>query len=219
MILKLFAESEEILKKMVDETENFFEVVGLERNRGKSATNSKMCESTAVLLGVDEGYKYLGITENRRSEVVRETYERVKTEILKRVENLCRTGLNGRNMIMAINEYALSVINYYVGAIPLEEEDYLRIDQEVRKILTKHRMHMQPANTQRLYLPRKELGRGLGNLVQRSERTELQLYKTLNESRNTSLRRAAILKEMQAVSAVTVLIEPYLANKYKSAER
>ena len=58
-------------------------------------------------------------------------------------------------------------------------------------------MHLQPANTERLYLPRKELGRGFGNLVQKSERMEFQLFETLDNAKNTSLRRAAILKVMQ----------------------
>ena len=166
--LKLFAESEEVLKKMSDETEKFFGVVGLERNRAKSATNCEACESTAVPLGVNEGYKYLGITENRKSEVSRETYNKIRVEILKRVESICKAGLSGKNTITAINEYALSVINYYIGAIPLEYADYSRIDDEVRKLLVRHKMHLQPANTERLYLPRKELGRGLCNVVQKS---------------------------------------------------
>ena len=212
--LKLFSESEEVLGKMMAETEMFFEVVGLEMNRAKSATNCGVCEGSTVVLGVTEGYKYLGVTENRKSEVVRETYERVRAEILARVESICKSGLNGRNTIAAINEYALSVMNYYIGAIPLENADYLRIDEEVRKILVRHKVHLQPANTEQLYLPRKELGRGLGNMVHKSERIELQLFNALNEARNTSPRRAAILKVMQDENMSTALIAPYLAARY-----
>ena len=131
----------------------FFKVVGLEQNPAKSATNCESYETNLVILGVNEGYKYLGITENRRSEATKETYERVRTEILKRVEQICMAGLNGKNTISAINEYALSIMNYYIGAIPLEHADYLRIDKDVRKILTRHKIHLQPANTERLYLP------------------------------------------------------------------
>ena len=115
--LKLYSEKEEILLQMCEETEKFFNVVGLERNRDKSATNCEVCKDLAVPLGANEGYKYLGITENRESKVSRETYERIRIEILKRVENICKTSLNGKNTIKAINEYALSVINYYVRAI------------------------------------------------------------------------------------------------------
>ena len=212
--LKLYSEKEDILKAMSDETEKFFGVVGLERNRSKSATNCESCENIAIPLSANEGYKYLGITENRRSEVSKETYERIHTEILKRVESICKTRLNGKNTISAINEYALSVMNYYIGAIPMEYNDYLRIDDEVRKMLVKHKVHLQPANTERLYLPRKELGRGLGSVVHKSERMELQLFNTLNDTKNTSLRRAAILKVMQEENTSTALIIPYLKIRY-----
>ena len=212
--LKLYSEKEDIMKKMCDETEKFFCVVGLERNRAKSATNCDACESIAMPLNANEGYKYLGILENRRSEVAKETYEKMQAEIFKRVESVCRSCLNGKNTIKAINEYALSVINYYIGAIPMEHDDYLKIDEGVRKILVKHKVHLQPANTERLYLPRKELGRGLGNIVHRSERMELQLFNLLNDSKSTSLRRAAILKVMQDENASTALIVPYLKIRY-----
>ena len=156
--LKLFAENEEVLNMMMKETENFFYVVGLEMNKAKSATNCKVCEDKAIVMDIAEGYKYLGITENRNSEVTKETGERIQREILKRVEMICKSGLNGRNTVAAINEYALSLINYYVGVIPMEHADYKRIDDEVSKILVKYKIYSQPANTERLCLPRKELG-------------------------------------------------------------
>ena len=55
----------------------------------------------------------LEITENRKSKVVRETYESVRAEIRARVVCICKSGLNARNTIAAINEYALSVMIYY----------------------------------------------------------------------------------------------------------
>ncbi len=83
--LKLNADREKVLKAMTEETEKFFEVVGLVSNRAKSATNCGACEETAVPLSANEKYKYFGITENRKSEVSRETYKRIHTEILKKV--------------------------------------------------------------------------------------------------------------------------------------
>ncbi|KAL4704605.1 hypothetical protein ACJJTC_002039 [Scirpophaga incertulas] len=193
--------------------DKFFQVIGLERNRAKSATNSESCSQSAVLLNVSEGYKYLGITENRNSEVSKETCKRIHEQILMRVERICN-GLNGKNTINAINEYALSLINYYIGAVPMEHADYMRIYDDIRKILIKQKIHLQPANTERLYLPRKELGRGLCNLVHKSEKIELQLYKTLFNGQNTSLRRSAILKTMQEENSSTAIIESYLRYRY-----
>jgi hypothetical protein len=159
--LKLFSYNEDTMKSMILETENFFKTIGLEIDRDKSATNFKLCEDKAVVLSADEGYKYLGIVENRDSTVSKQTFEKVKKEILSRIEKICNTTLNGRNSIRAINEHAISVINYYIGIIPVTQDEYENLDNEIRQLLILHRMHFQPACKERLYLPRNEIGRGL----------------------------------------------------------
>ena len=105
-------------------------------------------------------------------------------------------------------------MNYYIWVIPLEESDLLLIDEMIRKILIKHKIHLQPSNKERLYLPRKELGRGLCKMVHKSEKMSLQLFNTLNESKNTSLRWAAILNVMIEENKSTALISEYLKIKY-----
>ena len=74
--LKLFAENDDNLKEMMCETQKFFTSVGLEMNREKSATNSEPCESQAVVLNANEGYKYLEVTEDRDSEVTKSLKKR-----------------------------------------------------------------------------------------------------------------------------------------------
>ncbi len=64
----------------------------------------------------------------------------------------------------------MPVSNKLIGAILLSNEDYLKIDEDGRKIPVKYKVHLQPTNTQRLYLPSKELERGLGNMIHRSEK-------------------------------------------------
>ena len=102
------------------------------------------------------------------------------------------------------------MMNYYIGAAPFEESDFQRIDAQVRKILIRIRIHLQPSNKERLYLPRKELGRGLCNMVHKSEKTILQLYNTLIESKNIFLRRAAILQVMKEEKMSTALTKEFL---------
>ena len=51
-------------------------------------------------------------------------------------------------------------------------------------------------------------------MVHRREKMELHLFNTLNDSKNISLRRAAILKVMVNENSPTVLIVPYLKIKY-----
>ncbi|KAF9764877.1 hypothetical protein NGRA_0208, partial [Nosema granulosis] len=97
-------------------------------------------------------------------------------------------------MIRAINEHAISLLNYYVGVINLEPGDYQKLDQEIRQILVKHNIHKQPASKERLYLPRDQMGRGLHSCEFRSEQMLWQLYNTLMRSKCPTLRREAILK-------------------------
>ncbi|KAL6120427.1 hypothetical protein NUSPORA_02847 [Nucleospora cyclopteri] len=61
--LKLLASDDSDLKGLLDETKRFFEVVGLEINKNKSAINSPVCENDATLMDRTQGYKYLGIIE------------------------------------------------------------------------------------------------------------------------------------------------------------
>ena len=212
--LKLFSESDENMAQMVTETEKFFETIGLEINKKKSASNTEMCEKNALVLDATQGYKYLGITENRESKVSRETYDNLKREILGRVDKICKTRLNGKNTVRALNEFALSVVNYYIGVLLIGQSDYQTIDDEVRKLLIENGVHLQPACKERLYLPRNEIGRGLCNIVHQSERMQLELLKSLEASKEVSLRRAAILKTLQDENASLAIIDIFLKEKY-----
>jgi len=76
--LKIYAKSEENLEKTVKEAKNFFEKVGLEMNKEKSATNSPKCTEHAVFLEGVEGYKYLGIMQDSNSKLNKETFNKIK---------------------------------------------------------------------------------------------------------------------------------------------
>ena len=212
--LKLFSEHKEVLQAMTAETERFFRVVGLDINREKSATNSQECVETAMLLEGAQGYKYLGIIEDSTSRPTMESYDKVKTELCARVERLCQTRLNGKNSMKAITEHAINLINYYIGLLRLEPQHFKDLDDDVRHILTKHGMHMQPGCLERLYLPRTELGRGLVNIEFRSEQMLLQLFGMLSESAAVSTRRAAILKVERVNNTHLGTIPAYLRSRY-----
>ena len=151
--LKLLALNEADLSRMTSETEIFFKVIGLEINREKSATNTNICSNTAVLLDGTQGYKYLGIIEDSKSRPTRETFENIKNELYARVNRLCQTKLNGKNLVKGVNEHAINLVNYYVGLLKLEPENYRTLDNDIRQILNKYGIHMQPGCLEKLYLP------------------------------------------------------------------
>lgn len=212
--LKLLATDGMTLESMVEETNMFFNTIGLEINRDKSATNESACKDTATLLESTGVYKYLGIIEDTTSRPVRESFDKVKKELLARVERLCATKLNAKNLFKAINEHAISLVNYHIGLQHLEPTDFVSLDHLVRQILIKHKVHLQPGCKERLYLPRTEMGRGLHNVEMMSEHMLLQLKGTLEHHKSRSNRRAAILKVEEDNKTHLSLIEPYLMSKY-----
>ena len=46
-----------------------------------------------------------------------------------------KTSSNVKTILKSINEYALTVLNYYIDIILLEFVEYLKIEDEVRKML------------------------------------------------------------------------------------
>ena len=86
-------------------------------------------------------------------------------------------------MFKAINEHAISIINYHIVVLKLEPKDFAEIDHEIRQVLTKYDIHKQPACKERLYMSREELRRGLNNVEVRSEHMLVQLYSALNDQK------------------------------------
>ena len=192
--------------------------VGLEINQEKSATNTPTLSESATLLEGTKGYKYLGILEDASGRPLEDAKAKVSKEMMHRAETLCKLPLSGKNLFKAINEYSLSLQNYYIGVLPMEPKDYSLLDHEIRQILIRQRIHFQPACKERLYLPRKELGRGLHCLEHRSEAMLLNLYLKLKSEEGLGTRRDAVLKVERDKKSHLALILPYLAEKYASAD-
>ncbi|KAK1348397.1 hypothetical protein LUQ84_002401 [Hamiltosporidium tvaerminnensis] len=88
--LKLFTKDSSTLSAMTDEAKEFLEVIGLEINKEKSATNNTCCEDTATLLEGVSVYKYLGIIEDSRGIPTRSSFEEVQSKLISRVESIFR---------------------------------------------------------------------------------------------------------------------------------
>ena len=74
---------------------------------------------------------------------------------------ILRTELNGRNKIEAINSLAVPVVQYSFGIIDWKISELKKIDTKTRKLLNMHKMLHPKADVERLYIPRKDGGRGL----------------------------------------------------------
>lgn len=215
--LKLFAESEHSLQKMVNEVRCFLENTGLMINYNKSATNSVACESYFKKFDYENGYKYLGIIENSKGEQLQKNIISIKEVIANRVEILCQTKLNSRNLFAAINEFALSVLNYYIGVLKIEAIEFEEIDKMVRQILNRYSIHIKPSNKHRLYLQRNQLGRGLASAEQKNEVMNLNLFNYLNKNKRSERQNAILISEIKGHTFLS-LIKEFLKIKYELKE-
>jgi hypothetical protein len=74
---------------------------------------------------------------------------------------LLKSELNARNKITAIGALAVPILRYSFGIINWRLEVVKQIDRKTRKMLTIYKMCHPKADIDRLYVKRKEGGRGL----------------------------------------------------------
>ncbi|TBU09837.1 hypothetical protein CWI39_0032p0080 [Hamiltosporidium magnivora] len=112
--LNLLVEDEQTLEEMKRRIGN---------KQREVATNDPCCENTATLLEEIGVYKYLGIIYHSRGIPRSKSFEEVQIKLIARVERLCCTRLNDRNIFQAINQHAIYLLNHHIGVLRLEPAD------------------------------------------------------------------------------------------------
>lgn len=173
--LKIYSSTAQQLKQNLTLVEMFSNDIrmsfGLEKcrtqciNRGKREVITHELESHELIDCMQEGdtYKYLGIKQSRLIEQS-ETKDRLLTEYLDRVRRVTRTKLLGKNMVKAINTYAIPLLAYSFGVIDWTDTDIRGIQRKTSRILTNARLHHPKSAVERLTLPRSEGGRGITDI-------------------------------------------------------
>ena len=108
----------------------------------------------------EEGYKYLGILQLDQT-LNTKMKGMIIWKYIRRVKKLCKSKLNGGNLIDGINTWAVGVLRYSAGIVDWTMEEVANMDRRTRKILAMICCLHTRSNVTRLYLPRKEEGRGL----------------------------------------------------------
>ena len=107
-----------------------------------------------------EGYKYLGIVELDKMKE-NEMKEKTIKEYKRRPRLILKSKLNGKNKITAVNSWAVAIFRYGAGIIDWKESELNSIDRKTRKTLTMYGAMHPKSDVDRLYITRKEGGRGL----------------------------------------------------------
>ena len=107
-----------------------------------------------------DGYKYLGVLQ-LDSIMDKEMRERLKSKYTRRVKKLLRSQLNGDNVIAGMSTWAVGIIRYGARVLDWTKEELKSIDIKTRRLMTMNGSLHPRENVGRLYLARKEGGRGL----------------------------------------------------------
>ena len=92
-----------------------------------------------------------------------EMKERIKKEYLRRMKKLLKTKVYCRNIIKRINTQAVPLIRYSAPFLKGAREDLKQMDQRTRKLTMQKALHLGD-DVDRLYMSRKEGGRGLASI-------------------------------------------------------
>ena len=107
-----------------------------------------------------ESYKYLGIFE--ADKLLDEKMKlNVSKEHIRRLRKVLKLKLNGGNLVCGVNTWAVSLIRYSASFVSWRKSELQATDGKTRKLLTMYGALHPKSDVDRLYIPRKEGGRGL----------------------------------------------------------
>ena len=178
---------------LVMEKEKIVKSVGIELPDGK------------VIKSLQEGesYKYLGILEADKFLEKRMKLNDLK-EYIKRIRKVLKSKLNGGNLLCGDNTWTVSLLRYSAAFVRWWKSELQAIDRKTRKLFTIYRALHPKSDVDRLYIPRKEGGRGLISIEDCVELAirGLEVYVHGSEER---LIQAARGDKIDGLEATTVL--------------
>ena len=183
--LKLFSNSEEQMDTLVRTAHVSSTDIGMKncgilimkrgeivRCEGIKLPNCKLIKEVEK-----EGCTYLGLVELDK---IKENEMKEKTikEYKRRLRLVLKQTLNGKNKITAINSWAVAVFRYGAGILQWKESEMKDVDSKSRKTMTKYGALHPKSDVDRLYIKRKEGGRGLMSveLCVKEEENSLGFY-------------------------------------------
>ena len=114
-------------------------------------------------LAENETNKFLGILEADTMKQV-EMKKKIQKEYLRRTRKPLETKLNCRNLIKGINTWTVPLIRYSGPYLKWTRPELKQMDQRTRKLMTMHKVLHPRDDVDRLYVPRKEGGRGIASI-------------------------------------------------------
>ena len=171
--IKLFAKNEKELETLIQTVRTNSQDIGMGFSIEKCAmlvmksgkrhiTEGIELPNQVVIrtLGEKETNKYLGILE---ADIIKqqEMKGKIKKENLRRARKLLKKKLYSRNLVKGINTWAVPLVRYSGLFLKWSQEELEQMDQRKRKLMTMHKVLYSRDGVDRLYVSRREGGRGL----------------------------------------------------------
>ena len=132
----------------------------MNRGKVKSTDGIELLSSEKIREIEEDEYKYLGMLEYDRVKE-QEMKDKFRNEYFRRAKLILKSKLNGRNKIMALNTWAVSILRYGAGILKWNKNELQEIDRKTRKFMTMNK-ELHPRNDVAwLCLSQKCGGRGL----------------------------------------------------------
>ncbi|XP_044751663.1 uncharacterized protein LOC123311659 [Coccinella septempunctata] len=217
--LKLFAANEEQLLRQLKIVTSFTRTIRMELGIDKCAVvhvkRGKLSEGDTMMIQDDFGiqtlthgdtYKYLGVQQGMeiRTNEARETF---KYKFLNRFKKILQANLNAKAMNTAISSWAIPCLSYSFGVVKWTASDLKTLDIQTRKLPTRHGMHHPNASVNRLYIPRKDGGRGMQS-IESIHHTVVKDMREYFRSKDLPFYKA-LSKEDQNITALNMASEHY----------
>ena len=174
--LKTFARSENDAKQMMDIITEFSQDIGMSFGEEKCAFinivkgKRKIIGKPLILnkvkvqeLKEECTYKYLGLDESVKFDS-KLNKDAVTKEYCTRLRKIWSSQLNAYNKIVASNTFAVPIVIYSFGILDWTKENIKQLNIKTRKIMNMNNSMNRRSDIERLYISRKEGGRGLRNL-------------------------------------------------------
>ena len=110
-----------------------------------------------------ETWKYLGILEADTIKQV-QMKDKIQKEYLRGTRKLLETKLSNRKIIKGMNTCAVSLVRYSGPFLKWTRDELKHMEQRTRKLMTMHKALHPRDDIDRLYVSRKEGGRGLASI-------------------------------------------------------
>ncbi len=139
----------------------------------------------------EHGYKYLGMLQTDLIDH-KQMKEKLAAQYKGRVRKmLTKTRLNAANTIKAINTWAVSVLRYSAGIVKWTKEETQQLDRDTRKLLAAERAFNRNGDVDRLYIRRRDGGKGLISVEDCIRQEDQNLRKYIHNLPRTALTSAS----------------------------